>query len=295
MTATLIDGKAVAAAQRERIAAEVARLAAAGVTPGLAAVLVGDDPASHVYVAMKEKDCAAVGMTSLGARLPADVDQATLHGEIDRLNADPAVSGIIVQMPLPGQLDEVAAQDRIDPVKDVDGLGPASQGQIMRGVPTYVPATPLGCKVLLEHYEVTLSGAEVVVVGRSTLVGRPLSMLLSIKGVDATVTMCHSRTRDLAVHTRRADVVIMAVGVARILTADMVRPGACVLDVGITRGQDGRLVGDVDFDAVAEVAGLITPVPGGIGPMTRAMLLDNTLRAARTIAGLDPSPASAAR
>ncbi|CAN5296670.1 bifunctional methylenetetrahydrofolate dehydrogenase/methenyltetrahydrofolate cyclohydrolase FolD [soil metagenome] len=286
MTATLIDGNAVAAAERQRIAAEVLALKEAGVTPGLAAVLVGDDPASHVYVGMKEKDCAAVGMTSLGARLPADVSQATLDAEIERLNADPAVSGIIVQMPLPGHLDEVAAQDLIDPVKDVDGLGPASQGQIMRGVPTYVPATPLGCKVLLDHYQVPLSGADVVVVGRSTLVGRPLSMLLSLKGADATVTMCHSRTRDLGEHTRRADVVIMAAGVPRMLTADMIKPGACVIDVGITRGEDGKLVGDVDFAAVAEVAGLITPVPGGVGPMTRAMLLENTLRAARTIAGL---------
>lgn len=284
MSARLIDGNAVAAAERQRIAGEVAQLREQGITPGLAAVLVGDDPASHVYVGMKEKDCAAVGMTSLGARLPADVDQATLHAEIDRLNADPAVSGIIVQMPLPGHLDEIAAQDRISPVKDVDGLGPVAQGQIMRGAPTYVPATPLGCKVLLERYDVPLSGAEVVIVGRSTLVGRPLSMLLSLKGADATVTMCHSRTRDLAEHTRRADVVIMAVGVPRMLTADMVRPGATVIDVGITRGDDGKLVGDVDFDAVAEVAGLITPVPGGVGPMTRAMLLENTLRAARTIA-----------
>jgi methylenetetrahydrofolate dehydrogenase (NADP+) / methenyltetrahydrofolate cyclohydrolase len=284
MTAELIDGKAIAAQERQRIAGEVAELRDRGIVPGLAAVLVGDDPASHVYVGMKEKDCDAVGMTSLGARLPADVDTATLHAEIDRLNADPAVSGIIVQMPLPGHLDEIAAQDRIAPVKDVDGLGPASQGQIMRGAPVYVPATPLGCKVLLDRHDVELSGAEVVVVGRSTLVGRPLAMLLSLKGADATVTMCHSRTRDLAAHTRRADVVLMAAGVPRMLTADMVKPGACVIDVGITRDADGSLVGDVDFEAVAEVAGLITPVPGGVGPMTRAMLLENTLRAARTIA-----------
>jgi methylenetetrahydrofolate dehydrogenase (NADP+)/methenyltetrahydrofolate cyclohydrolase len=281
MGAQLIDGNAVAAAERTRIADEVAALVAAGTTPGLAAVLVGDDPASHVYVGMKEKDCAAVGMASHGARLPADVDTATLHAEIDRLNADPAVHGIIVQMPLPSHLDEVAAQDRIAPHKDVDGLHPHSQGQLMRGVPTFVPATPLGCTVLLERHGVELSGAHVVIVGRSTLVGRPLAMLLGIKGTDATVTMCHSRTRDLAAHTVRADVVVMATGVPRMLTADMVRPGAVVIDVGITRDDDGRLVGDVDFDAVAEVAGLITPVPGGVGPMTRAMLLENTLRAAR--------------
>ncbi|WP_108667842.1 bifunctional 5,10-methylenetetrahydrofolate dehydrogenase/5,10-methenyltetrahydrofolate cyclohydrolase [Euzebya rosea] len=289
MSAQIIDGKAVAAAQRDRIATEVADLTAAGVQPGLAAVLVGDDPASHVYVGMKEKDCAAVGMRSLGARLPADVGQEALHAEIDRLNEDPAVHGIIVQMPLPDHLDEVAAQDRIAPEKDVDGLHPHSQGQLMRGVPTYVPATPLGCQVLLEHYDIPLSGANVVIVGRSTLVGRPLAMLLSRKGVDATVTCCHSRTKDLAAHTRAADIVIMAVGVARMLTADMVREGAVVIDVGITRGEDGKLVGDVDYEAVAEVAGWITPVPGGVGPMTRAMLLENTLRAARTQSGQSSS------
>ncbi len=286
MSANIIDGNAVAAAERQRIAGEVEALKAQGIVPGLAAVLVGDDPASHVYVGMKEKDCAAVGMTSLGARLPADVDQDTLHAEIDRLNADPAVSGIIVQMPLPSHLDEIAAQDRIDPAKDVDGLGPVAQGQLMRGAPTFVPATPLGCMVLLEHHDVPLSGAEVVIVGRSTLVGRPLAMLLSLKGADATVTMCHSRTRDLAAHTSKADVVIMAVGVPRMLTADMVKDGAVVIDVGITRGEDGKLVGDVDYDAVAAKARLITPVPGGVGPMTRAMLLENTLRAARGIAGV---------
>ena len=280
MSATIIDGKAVAAAEREAIAREVAGLADRGIVPGLAAVLVGDDPASHVYVGMKEKDCAAVGMTSHGVRLPADVSQEELHAEIDRLNAAEDVHGIIVQMPLPGHLDEVAAQDRIAPHKDVDGLHPHSQGQLMRGVPTFVPATPLGCQVLLEHYDIPLSGADVVVVGRSTLVGRPLMMLLSRKGVDATVTGCHSRTADLAAHTRNADVVIMAVGVPRMLTADMVRPGAAVIDVGITRGEDGKLVGDVDYEPVAEVAGWITPVPGGVGPMTRAMLLRNTLAAA---------------
>lgn len=286
MSATLIDGKAVAAAQRQRITSEVQGLAARGVTPGLAAVLVGDDPASHVYVGMKEKDCAAVGMQSLGSRMPADVDQATVIAEIDRLNQDPQVHGIIVQMPLPGHLDEVAAQDRIDPAKDVDGLHPHSQGQLMRGVPTYVPATPLGCQVLLRHYEVDLSGADVVVVGRSTLVGRPLAMLLSMKGTDATVTMCHSRTRRLGDHTGKADIVVMAAGQAKMLTADMIKPGAVVIDVGITRGEDGKLVGDVDFDEVADKASLITPVPGGVGPMTRAMLLENTLRAARLSADL---------
>ncbi|MGI9016249.1 MAG: bifunctional 5,10-methylenetetrahydrofolate dehydrogenase/5,10-methenyltetrahydrofolate cyclohydrolase [Euzebya sp.] len=280
MSAELIDGRAVAATIRQRIAAEVEELTARGIVPGLAALVVGEDPASHVYVGMKEKACAAVGMVSLGARLPADIDQATLNAEIDTLNSDPAVSGIIVQMPLPAHLDEIAAQDRIAPAKDVDGLHPHSQGQLMRGVPTFVPATPLGCKVLLEHHDVPLKGAHVVVVGRSTLVGRPLGMLLGIKGTDATVTMCHSRTTDLAAHTQRADIVIMAAGVPRMLTDDMIRPSAVVLDVGITRDTDGKLVGDVDFDQVAQKASLITPVPGGVGPMTVAMLLHNTVRAA---------------
>ena len=292
MTARIIDGKATAAAERERISREVAALAERGVVPGLAAILVGEDPASEVYVRGKERDCEAVGMRSLGARMPAYTTQDELHAEIDRLNADPEVSGIIVQMPLPGHLDAIAAQERISPDKDVDGLHPESAGRLLRGDPLFVPATPLGCQRLLAAHDVPIAGAHVVVVGRSQLVGRPLSMLLSRKGKDAnaTVTMCHTGTRHLAEHTRRADVVVVAAGAPRALTADMVRPGAAVLDVGITRGDDGELVGDVDFDAVAEVAGLITPVPGGIGPMTRAMLLENTLRAARTIAGLDPPP-----
>lgn len=280
MTARRIDGKVVAAAERERVATEVAELAEKGIHPGLAAVLVGDDPASHVYVGMKERDCEQVGITSLGARLPADTTQEALSTEIDRLNADPAVSGIIVQMPLPDQLDAVAAQERIDPAKDVDGLGPAAMGRLLRGDPLFVPATPLGCAVLLEAHDIPVAGSHVVIVGRSQLVGRPLANLLTIKGRDATVTICHSRTRDLAEHTRRADIVVMAIGRPRTLTADMVKPGATVLDVGITRTDDG-LVGDVDHDAVAEVAGALTPVPGGVGPMTRAMLLRNTLTAAR--------------
>lgn len=284
MSARRIDGKAVAAAERERVAAEVDELAGKGIRPGLAAVLVGDDPASHVYVGMKERDCEQVGITSLGARLPADTSQDTLSAEIDRLNADPAVSGIIVQMPLPDHLDAVAAQERIDPAKDVDGLGPAAMGRLLRGDPVFVPATPLGCAVLLEEHDIPVAGRDVVIVGRSQLVGRPLANLLTIKGRDATVTVCHSRTRDLAAHTRRADIVVMAIGRPRTLTADMVKPGAAVLDVGITRTDDG-LVGDVDHDAVAEVAGALTPVPGGVGPMTRAMLLRNTLRAARLQAG----------
>ncbi|MGH8905524.1 MAG: bifunctional 5,10-methylenetetrahydrofolate dehydrogenase/5,10-methenyltetrahydrofolate cyclohydrolase [Egibacteraceae bacterium] len=283
MSARIIDGNATAAAERARIALEVAELAEKGIVPGLAAILVGDDPASHVYVNGKERDCGRVGMRSMGARLPADTTQKALHAEIDRCNADPAVSGIIVQMPLPPHLDAVAAQERIDPNKDVDGLHPVNGGRLLRGDPLFVPATPLGCQVLLARYEIPIAGADVVIIGRSQLVGRPLAALLTLKSANAnaTVTTCHTGTRDLAAHTRRADIVVVAAGAPRTLTAEMVRPGATVLDVGISRGEDGKLVGDVDFAGVSEVAGAITPVPGGVGPMTRAMLLHNTLLAAR--------------
>lgn len=286
MGAERIDGKATAAAVRERVSGEVAALAKRGVVPGLAAVLVGDDPASAVYVSGKERDCEAVGMRSLGARLPADVSEADLLAEIDRLNADPAVSGVIVQLPLPAHLDPVAAQERVDPGKDVDGLHPVNAGRLLRGDPLFVPATPLGCQVLLETYGVPVAGAHVVIVGRSQLVGRPLAMLLSLKarsGANATVTLCHTGTRDVAEHTRQADIVVVATGVPHTLTAAMIRPGAVVLDVGINRGTDGKLFGDVDAD-VAEVAAAVTPVPGGVGPMTRAMLLHNTVLAARLLA-----------
>ena len=287
MAATIIDGKATAAAERERVAAEVSDLAGKGIVPGLAAVLVGDDPASAVYVNGKERDCRAVGMQSLGARMPAEITQDELHAEIDRLNADPQVSGIIVQLPLPAHLDPVAAQERVDPLKDVDGLHPINAGRLVRGDPLMVPATPLGCQTLLSAYDIPVKGANVVVIGRSQLVGRPLAMLLSLKApnANATVTMCHTGTADVAEHTRRADIVVVATGVPRTLTADMVKPGATVIDVGINRGDDGKLYGDVAFDEVAEVAGAITPVPGGVGPMTRAMLLHNTLLAARLQAG----------
>jgi methylenetetrahydrofolate dehydrogenase (NADP+)/methenyltetrahydrofolate cyclohydrolase len=285
--ATIIDGRAVAAAERERIAEQTAELAAKGVVPGLAAVLVGDDPASHVYVGQKERMCERAGMRSFGARLPATITQADLEAEIIRLNDDPAVSGIIVQMPLPPHLDPVRAQEQVDPIKDVDGLHPVNAGRLLRGDPRFVPATPLGCQVLLRSADVEISGARVVIIGRSQLVGRPLAMLLSTRGEDAnaTVTMCHTRTRDLADHTRAADIVVVATGVPRTLTADMVKPGATVIDVGINRREDGKLEGDVDFDGLSRVAGAITPVPGGVGPMTVAMLLHNTLLAARLQAG----------
>ncbi|HSK98535.1 MAG TPA: tetrahydrofolate dehydrogenase/cyclohydrolase catalytic domain-containing protein [Euzebyales bacterium] len=286
-SATVIDGKAIAAAERERIAEQTAQLARRGVVPGLAAVLVGEDPASLVYIRQKERMSQQVGMRSLGARLPADVSQDDLHAEIDRLNADPAVSGIIVQMPLPPHLDTVAAQERVDPRKDVDCLHPENSGRLLRGDPRFVPATPLGCQVLLRRSGITIDGAHVVIIGRSQLVGRPLAVLLSARGegANATVTVCHTGTRDVAAHTRMADIVVVAAGVPRTLTADMVRPGAAVIDVGINRRDDGKLEGDVDFERVAEVAGAITPVPGGVGPMTVAMLLHNTLHAARLLAG----------
>ena len=292
MTATIIDGKSTAAAKRAEVAQQVAALAEHGVVPGLAAVLVGDDSASHSYVDGKERDCLAVGIRSLGARLPADTTQAQLHVEVDRLNADPQVSGVIVQMPLPPHLDAIAAQERVSPTKDVDGLHPVNAGRLLRGDPFLIPATPLGCQVLLRTYGIGLAGAHVVVVGRSQLVGRPLAMLLSLKTghANATVTMCHTGTRDLGAVTRTADVVIVATGVPHTLTASMVRPGATVIDVGINRRADGTLFGDVDFDDVAEVAGAITPVPGGVGPMTRAMLLHNTVIAARHQAGLPALP-----
>lgn len=292
MSAVIIDGKATAAARRERVAAEVAELAERGVVPGLAAVLVGDDPASRIYVEGKERDCQAVGMRSLGARLPADAGQGELFAEIDRLNADERVSGIIVQMPLPSGLDEVAAQERIDPLKDVDGLHPENAGRLVRGDPRFVPATPLGCLVLLETYGIPTAGAEAVIIGRSQLVGRPLSILLSLKSANATVTVCHTGTADIAGHTRRAGIVVVAAGRRHTLTKGMIRDGATVIDVGINRDEDGRLVGDADFDDLVDVAGAITPVPGGVGPMTRAMLLENTVLAARLQALGSAAPVS---
>ncbi len=292
MSAVIIDGKATAAARREQVAAQVVELAERGIVPGLAAVLVGDDPASRVYVEGKERDCQSVGMRSLGVRLPADVSQATLHDEIDRLNADEQVSGIIVQMPLPPGLDAVAAQERTDPLKDVDGLHPENAGRLVRGDPRFVPATPLGCKVLLDTYDIPTAGAEVVIIGRSQLVGRPLALLLSLKSANATVTVCHTGTADVAAHTRRADIVVVAAGTRHTLRAGMIRPGATVVDVGINRDENGRLVGDADFADLVDIAGAITPVPGGVGPMTRAMLLENTVLAARLQALSSPAPIS---
>jgi methylenetetrahydrofolate dehydrogenase (NADP+) / methenyltetrahydrofolate cyclohydrolase len=287
--ARIMDGAAVARRVRARVAADVATLVARGVTPRLAVVLVGDDPASAVYVGAKAKACAEVGIRSDTARLPASTSQAELLAAVDRLNADPRVHGILVQMPLPGHLEAEAIVTRVRPEKDVDGFHPVNVGKLLAGsTDGFAPCTPAGVQLLLREYGVETRGAECVIVGRSNIVGKPLAALLmqSGPGADATVTVCHSRTRDLAAHTQRADILIVAAGRPRMITADMVKPGAVVVDVGVNRVADPerksgrRLVGDVDFDEVGRVASLITPVPGGVGPMTIAMLLTNTVRAA---------------
>lgn len=287
MTATLIDGKELARTLRGRIADEVTRMGAEHqVVPGLAAVLVGDDPASKIYVGMKHRDSGEVGITSRMIELPAETSQEELERIVTELNGDDDIDGILVQLPLPDHLDERRIQELIDPSKDVDALNPYTAGRLAIGDPTFLSCTPYGVLELLAHAGVDTVGAHVVVIGRSNLVGRPLSNMLTLKGRDATVTLAHSRTRDLAAVCRAADVVVAAVGRQGLVTADMIRPGATVIDVGTNRADDGSLVGDVDFDAVAEVAGAITPVPGGVGPMTRTMLLQNTLEAARRRRGL---------
>ncbi len=287
MTATIIDGKALAQRVRDRIAGEVTRLQDDhGITPGLAAVLVGDDPASKVYVGMKHRDCQSVGINSRQIELPADTSQADLEALIAELNGDDTIDGILVQLPLPDGLDPQPIQELIDPAKDVDALNPYTAGRLAIGDPTFLSCTPYGVLELLEEAGVDTAGARITVVGRSNLVGRPLSVMLTLKGRDATVTLAHSRTRDLAAVCREADVVVAAAGRQGLVTADMISPGATVIDVGTNRADDGSLVGDVDFDTVSEVAGAITPVPGGVGPMTRAMLLQNTLEAARSRRGL---------
>ena len=283
MTARLIDGTAVARRVREDVARGVEKLLAdGGVAPGLATVLIGDDPASEVYVRNKRRFCLEAGMQDLHRHLPGDVDQATAAALVDELAADPAVSGILLQLPTPRYLDSDALIAAIPAEKDVDGLTTSNAGLLAQGRPGLRPCTPAGVMTLLEEYDVPLSGAEAVVVGRSVLVGKPMAQLLLAQ--NATVTICHSRTRDLADVCRRADVLVVAAGIPGIVGADAVKPGATVIDVGIHRGEDG-LHGDVDFDAVAEVAGALTPVPGGVGPMTIAMLLANTLTAARVQQG----------
>lgn len=276
MTAEILDGKATAAAIRAEIADAASKL---GRPPGLATLLVGDDAGSAIYVRNKHRACGEVGFRSVERCLPASTTQRELHAVIDELNSDDAIDGFIVQLPLPAGLDASAALEAVDPAKDADGLHPMNLGRLVLGEPGPLPCTPKGILTLGSRFGVEWQGAEVVVLGRGTTVGRPLGLLLTLKGVDATVTLCHSRTRDLAVHTRLADVVIVAAGQPGLLTADMVRPGAAIFDVGISRTQDG-IAGDVAPD-VRDVAGWVAPVPGGVGPMTIAMLLANTLDAAR--------------
>lgn len=279
MTARLIDGKAVAAKVRKQVAAGVAEIVGrCGSAPGLATILVGEDPASEVYVRNKRRACVATGMVDLHRRLPFSVTQRELEAVLAALAEDPQVSGILLQLPLPDHLDVDALLDLIPPEKDVDGLTAANAGRLGQGRPRLRPCTPAGIERLLDEYEVPLSGAKAVVIGRSVLVGRPMAQLLVAR--DATVVLCHSRTRDMVVEARQADVLVVAAGVPGLIGREAVRPGATVIDVGIHRDGDG-LRGDVQFSQVREVAGLLTPVPGGVGPMTIAMLLENTLQAAR--------------
>jgi len=273
MTAIRLDGKATASVIKSELSARVAILKQAGVALGLGTILVGDDPASAIYVAGKHRDCAQVGIDSIQVTLPADATQTEVAAQIDRLNGDPACTGFIVQLPLPAQLDTDALLARVHPDKDVDGLTPFCLGRLMAGANGTQPCTARGIVELLRRYDIQTAGADVCVVGRGITVGRPLAVLLTTRGVDATVTQCHSATRDLAAHTRQADIVVMAAGRPHMLTADMVKPGAVVIDVGITR-VDGKPVGDVAPE-VGQVASYITPNPGGVGPMTRAMLLAN--------------------
>lgn len=278
--AILLDGKATAAAVRAEVAAETAALKAQGITPGLAVILVGDDPASCIYVRNKKKACDEVGFYSEEIRLPADTTQSRLLQTVRELNARPDIHGILCQLPLPSGLDDKAVIAAIDPDKDVDAFHAVNVGRIMLGEYRFLPCTPAGVMELLHRAGVPVAGKTCVVVGRSNIVGKPMAMLLLHE--HGTVTLCHSRTADLAAECRRADILVAAVGKPRLITADMVKPGAAVIDVGMNRDDNGKLCGDVDFDRVSEVAGYITPVPGGVGPMTIAMLMKNTLAAAKS-------------
>ena len=277
MSAQLLDGKIMSESLRGEIAQRVAALREKGVTPGLAVILVGEDPASQIYVRNKGVGCEQVGIHSVTIRLPETTTQAELEAHIRRLNEDDTIHGILVQLPLPKGLDEAAALAVIAPEKDVDGFHIQNAGKLLNGLPGVVACTPKGALEMIRRTGIDLSGKEAVVVGRSNIVGKPMAMLLLQQ--NCTVTMCHSRTVNLAEHTRRADILVAAVGKAKFITADMVKPGAVVIDVGINR-VDGKVVGDVDFEAVREVAGWITPVPGGVGRMTITMLLSNTVEAA---------------
>ena len=278
MSARIIDGKALSARVRGEVAERVRALKAQGITPGLAVVLVGEDPASQVYVRNKAAACTAAGMHSRVIPLAADTPEGELLDVIEALNADPAIHGILVQLPLPGHIDTGLVIETISAAKDVDGFHVSNAGLLMTGRPLFRPCTPYGVMKMLESENVSLRGAEAVIVGASNIVGKPIAMLLLAAG--ATVTLCNSKTRDLGAQTRRADVLVVATGKPGIVTGDMIKPGAVVIDVGINRLESGKLVGDVDFDSAAAVASAITPVPGGVGPMTIAMLLVNTIEAA---------------
>jgi methylenetetrahydrofolate dehydrogenase (NADP+)/methenyltetrahydrofolate cyclohydrolase len=279
MAATLIDGKALAASMRENLAQDVAALKKKGVVPGLAVVLVGDDPASRVYVSMKEKACAKAGIYSDEHRLPAETSQEELLALVEQLNNDARIDGILVQLPLPEHIDEDAVITAIDPKKDVDGFHPESVGRLVTGNPTFRSCTPYGVMKMFESINCDLNGKEVVVVGRSNIVGKPVALMCLAE--NATVTVCHSRTRDLPGHVKRADVVIAAVGRTEMVKGEWIKEGAVVIDVGINRQEDGKLLGDVEFEAAKEKASYITPVPGGVGPMTITMLLENTVQSSR--------------
>lgn len=281
MSARIIDGKQLSDAIKTQIATETQVLKSQGIVPGLTVVLVGDDPASHVYVRNKAAACEKAGMKSDIIRLPENTTEADLLAIIHNLNQDDAVHGILVQLPLPRHLDSAIVIEAINPAKDVDGFHVTNAGLLMTGSPLFQPCTPYGIMKILESESVSLWGAEVVIVGASNIVGKPMAMLTLAAG--ATVTLCNSKTRDLSSHTRRADVLIVATGKAGIVTGDMIKPGAVVIDVGINRNADGKLVGDVEFDSARQVASAITPVPGGVGPMTIAMLLMNTLTAAQRL------------
>ncbi len=282
MPAQLIDGKALSEQIRNQLAARVAALCAAGRRPGLAVILVGDDAASAVYVRNKIKACQELGLHSAPELYPATLSQAALLERVAALNADPRIHGILVQMPLPRHIDPQSVIGAIDPCKDVDGFSVLSAGELMTGLPGLRPATPYGCMKLIESTGVPIKGKHAVVIGRSNTVGKPMALLLM--QANATVTVCHSATPDIASHTRQADIVVAAVGRRNTVTAGMVKPGAIVIDVGTNRNEAGKLCGDVDFAAVREVAGWISPVPGGVGPMTITMLLANTVQAAEAIA-----------
>ena len=283
MTAQIIDGKALAAQIRTEVTQRVAAIKAQGITPGLAVILVGDNPASQVYVRNKVKACSDCGMHSVLEKYDATMSEAALLERVHALNADPAIHGILVQLPLPAHIDAQKVIETISPAKDVDGFHIASAGALMTGMPGFWPCTPYGCMKMLESIGYKLRGKHAVVIGRSNIVGKPMALMLLAQ--DATVTICHSRTPDLAAITRQADVIVAAVDKRNVLTADMVKPGAVVLDVGMNRNDEGQLCGDVDFDGVKNVASYITPVPGGVGPMTITMLLVNTLQAAERTAG----------